>query len=243
MTDLHYTNPDLVALYDTFNGWSVDRDFYAGLPGKTPIRILEVGCGTGLIARALALQGHHVTGLDPAQPMLDFAAQASGGDKVQWVCGVLVDYDAAPFDLIFMTGHAFQCMLTNEEISAFFVAAKRLLNEDGRLVFETRNPAARGWENWVPEKTTRTLAMPDGDHVTEWHVLVEVDQDIVAFQSIYQFANHRLVSDSVLRFADEDTIRRLAQDVGFVVRSVFGDWDCGPLTDESPEIIMTMTAD
>ncbi len=240
MADLHYTDPYLVALYDAFNGWSVDRDFYAALPGKAPVRVLEVGCGTGLIARAIAGQGHDVVGLDPAQPMLDWAKAQPDGGAVEWVRGILADYRAAPFDLIYMTGHAFQCLLTDDEIAAHFVAVRRLLKPQGRFVFETRNPSARGWEKWTPDHTRRDLNLPDGTRASCYHDVTEVDGEFVSFSSVYGLPNEVLTSTSTLRFASLATLTQLATSAGLCVSEVFGDWDKSALTDQSPEIIATL---
>ncbi len=73
MLDLHYTDPALAELYDLDSGWSVDREFYLNLAGSTPKRILDLGCGTGLLGDALAARGHEVTGVDPAAAMLEVA--------------------------------------------------------------------------------------------------------------------------------------------------------------------------
>jgi len=55
------------------------RDFFAsvapygvGIPGQ---RVLDLGTGTGALARGFALQGCRVTGLDPAAPMLEKARE------------------------------------------------------------------------------------------------------------------------------------------------------------------------
>lgn len=43
-------------------------DFVESNLPRTPSRILEVGCGTGELARALAGRGHDVTAIDPQAP-------------------------------------------------------------------------------------------------------------------------------------------------------------------------------
>lgn len=35
--------------------------------------VLDLGCGTGLLARTLAMQGHQVVGVEPAKAMLEIA--------------------------------------------------------------------------------------------------------------------------------------------------------------------------
>lgn len=87
MPDAHYELPELAALYDLNSGWSDDRDFYRRLPGSAPKTVLEIGSGTGLIARAMAADGHDVTAIDPAQAMLDVGQRAPDGDKVHWIFG------------------------------------------------------------------------------------------------------------------------------------------------------------
>ncbi len=240
MHDLHYTHADLASVYDIFNGWSTDRAFYAALPDKAVTRILEVGCGTGIVARAMAASGHDVTGLDPAEPMLAVARAAPSGDQVRWICGTLPGFAADPFDLIFMTGHAFQCLLSDHDIATFFHAAANLLRPNGRLVFETRNPAAKAWEGWIPLLTEVSRQGPDGVSVTEWHDLVSVDGERVSFTSVYQFPHQQLTSHSTLRFASQSLIARLAEAAGLRTRSVYGDWDQSPITNESPELIFDM---
>lgn len=85
-----YTDPDLVELYDDLNPWRQDFDFYLGLP-KQPSKIIDLGCGTGLLVCAFAKRGHSVTGVDPANSMIEKAKQASGANMVSWVAGFAGD--------------------------------------------------------------------------------------------------------------------------------------------------------
>ena len=44
------------------------KEFVLGQIGDPPTRVLEVGCGEGELARALARAGHSVTAIDPWAP-------------------------------------------------------------------------------------------------------------------------------------------------------------------------------
>ena len=56
-----FTNP---ALYDAENRWDVADDFYLALAQQVGGPVLDIACGTGRLARAIAQTGLHVTGMD-----------------------------------------------------------------------------------------------------------------------------------------------------------------------------------
>ncbi|WP_405950373.1 hypothetical protein OG588_32540 [Streptomyces prunicolor] len=67
-----------------------------------------------------------------------------------------------------MTGHAFQVLVTDEELRLALRAVRAALAPEGRFVFETRNPAAHAWETWTPDRE-RHLTAQDGSVVRVWH--------------------------------------------------------------------------
>ncbi|MGH6999339.1 MAG: class I SAM-dependent methyltransferase, partial [Phenylobacterium sp.] len=64
MADENYRDPRLAALYDALNPWGRDTDFYLALAGPAPQRILDIGCGTGLLTAAFTGLGHEACGVD-----------------------------------------------------------------------------------------------------------------------------------------------------------------------------------
>nr|WP_246699405.1 class I SAM-dependent methyltransferase [Rhizobium sp. BK538] len=149
MPDLHYEHPRLAGLYDLACGWSEDRDFYLSLADGGPKSILDLGCGTGLICDAYAARGHDVTGADPSAPMLDIAKRKPHGDRIEWVECYSQDFRSEKrFDLIIMTGHAFQVLLDERSILATFAAMREHLADGGCIVFETRNPEIDWKARW-----------------------------------------------------------------------------------------------
>lgn len=132
MTDLHYEHPKLVDVYDLGNAWSEDRNFYLSLAGDKPISILDLGCGTGLLCNAYAERGHMVTGADPAASMLEAARKSRFGKKIEWVqaSAEFFQFDTK-FDLIVMTGHAFQVLLDDHNVASSFVRIRDHLSREG----------------------------------------------------------------------------------------------------------------
>ncbi|QND84110.1 SAM-dependent methyltransferase [Chromobacterium vaccinii] len=140
-----YGEPLLAEVYDLFNAWGEDNDFYLGLCSPAVGSALDLGCGTGLLAAKMA-ERVEVTGLDPAPAMLDIARARPGGGQVAWRLADARDFELnRRFDLIYCAGHAFQSFLAETDRRAVFRQVRRHLARGGRFAFETRNPAARAW--------------------------------------------------------------------------------------------------
>jgi SAM-dependent methyltransferase len=238
--DIHYTDQRLAALYDAMNPPGADTGFYLGLATGASRRVLDLGCGTGQIAAALAGRGHDVTGVDPAAAMLAVGRRRPGGERVAWVEGDARDVALGrPFDLIVMTGHAFQVFLTDADIGAVLATARAHLAPGGRFAFETRNPAARAWEGWTPDRTRRRV-VPDHGSAVETHIAVTAVADgIVRFETHHRFAADGtvLVSHSALRFLDQPALATHLAHAGFSDTRWIGDWDGSPFRPDSREII------
>ncbi len=243
MAETLYTDRRLVALYDTLNAWGPSDDFYLALPEAAKQRILDAGCGTGLLAAAFAAEGHEVVGIDPAQPMLDLAAQRRGGDGVTWRRATLQGFASErPFDLICMTGHAFQCLLTDEVILAAFQNANKLLGGAGRFVFETRNPSGKPWEQWRRDTSFRRGTTPAGEAFEMFHQLLQVADQRVTFETCYRLpaTEDEFRSTSTLRFCTYSQLEALTQAAGLKIENTWGDWDQSDLSAASPEIILSL---
>lgn len=244
MPDNAYTNELLAGLYDPMNPWAVSDDFYLDLVMEAG-SVLDAGCGTGeLLCRARAA-GHpgELTGLDPAAAMLALA-RAKRTD-VTWLTGDARSFDTGrTHDLITMTGHAFQVLLTDDDVRAALAAFARHLAPGGRLAFETRNPGVRAWERWTPEHTAGTVRAPGGELYDGWceHPVLR-DGGLVDFTGVIRSrtTDRELRSPSTLRFIDPAQLRSLLTEAGFHLDAAYGHWDRSPFTPTSPELIITAT--
>ncbi|MDP9105368.1 MAG: class I SAM-dependent methyltransferase, partial [Candidatus Eremiobacteraeota bacterium] len=180
--DRLFADAGLAALYDQFcpRGQRADFDFY--LPLVMSARaVLDVGCGTGAMLHETRDAGHvgRLCGLDPAAGML---AQARKRPGIEWILGDLAStgWDSE-FDLVVMTGHAFQVLIEDDELHRSLVAIRSAMTDDGRFVFETRNRLARAWDDWTPENPVE-FADSEGVNVRMTRrVTAAVDDRIVSF--------------------------------------------------------------
>jgi 2-polyprenyl-3-methyl-5-hydroxy-6-metoxy-1,4-benzoquinol methylase len=86
--DAIFADARLVLVYDAFDGPRDDLATYVAIAEELGAdRVLDVGCGTGCLAIALAGTGRTVTGVDPAAASLDVARSKDGSVAVTWIHG------------------------------------------------------------------------------------------------------------------------------------------------------------
>jgi SAM-dependent methyltransferase len=227
----HYVDPRLVALYDNENPRGGDTDFYMGLAAELDARcILDLGCGTGLLTRALATPGRQVVGVDPAPAMLAVALRQPGAERVQWVEGDARALGTPGADLVVMTGNVAQVFLVDTAWRATLRAIHAALRPGGYLAFESRNPADRAWERWDRSATYQRLDSPNGP-MESWLEVVGVDAGRVrlAGHNIFLATGEVVVVPDELRFRSREELTATLTDTGFTVEQVYGDWEKGPL--------------
>lgn len=240
MPDRLFSDPELASLYDLFCPFDGRGDFTFYLPlVMSAASVLDVGCGTGALLHRARENGHQgrLCGIDPARGMLE---QARRRPDIDWIPGDLASVSwEREFDLVVMTGHAFQVLVEDEELLAGLTTIRSALTDAGRLVFETRNPAAREWERWRHEYTLEVVDNTGAPVRMETRVETPVEGDIVRFSHIFTSPrwSQPEVSHSTLRFLDVDSLLGLLDRAGLEVEEQFGDWDRSTLTDTSPEII------
>ncbi|MFJ9864572.1 class I SAM-dependent methyltransferase [Streptomyces sp. NPDC101165] len=245
MVDRVFRDVELAALYERLNPWGPGDDFYLELVTAAG-SVLDLGCGTGRLLRAARAAGHRgrLTGMDPAAAMLVQARRAE--PDIEWVLGDFATHRwEGAFDLVVMTGHAFQELLGDGQVRGTLRGACRALADGGRFVFETRNPAARAWERWTPDRV-HEFTDGDGAPVRVWH---EAEPDLVGDRMTFTetYAGTRWeqpqVCRSTLRFLDADALDGFLGEAGLAVAERYGDWGRRPMAPApSPEIITVATA-
>ena len=124
-----------------------DVAFYARLAAEQGGPVLDVGCGTGRVAVALAQQSFEVVGVDLSQAMLRQAEARRAGLPVEvaarltFVYGDMTTLELGrQFALIVTPSRVFQFALTSAAQRAALRALRRHLRPDGRLVLDLFDP-------------------------------------------------------------------------------------------------------
>ncbi|MFJ4621158.1 class I SAM-dependent methyltransferase [Streptomyces sp. NPDC088812] len=205
MVDACFGHPRLAALYDPLDPDRGDLDAYLRMAEEFAARrVLDIGCGTGVFALLLAGRGIEVVGLDPAGASLEVARGRPGGERVRWIHGDATALPPLRADLATMTGNVAQAIADPDIWQETLRRVYASLRPGGRLVFETRDPARRGWEEWNREDSYVAADVPGVGVVESWHEVTDVSLPLVTFRTTYVFAadGEVLTSRSTLRFRE-----------------------------------------
>ncbi|MBF9068785.1 class I SAM-dependent methyltransferase [Streptacidiphilus fuscans] len=238
-----YSDADDAALYDLLNPWEPEvrpsgDAFYTDLVMAAD-SVLDVGCGTGLMLRHARAHGHggRLVGLDPDVASL---ARARRRDDVEWVEGRAAEARwQGEFALATMVSHAFQCLVTDEELRSSLTAIRAALRDDGVFAFETRHPQARAWESWTSESPS-TLVDGTGRTLLVSNAVESVTDGVVTVTETTSAPDGTVlrVGRDSLRFLEVDALDAFLAEAGFTVTARYGDWSGGPLDERSREIVM-----
>jgi SAM-dependent methyltransferase len=223
--DRLFSVPRLVQVYDPLDPDRRDLDAYLALLEELHVRsVVDVGCGTGTFAIMLATTGREVTGIDPAEASLETARAKPGGNSVRWILGDASAAIAGPVDAVTMTGNVAQVFLTDDDWRQVVQSAFRVLRPGGRLMFETRDPAAQAWRGWNGKATYREADVPGVGRVACWEEVTAVDLPLVSFRTTFEFQRNgsTLTSSSTLRFRDREEIEASLRAAGFEEPEVRG---------------------
>lgn len=140
-------------------------DRMAGLRGK---RVLDVGCGGGLLAEGMAQRGAGVTGIDMGKAPLNVARlhQHESGLAIEYrqtTAEQLAEEQPEAFDIV-------TCLEMLEHVpdpAATIAACARLVRREGRVILSTINRNPKAWLFAVIGAEYLLRLLPRGTHEYE----------------------------------------------------------------------------
>ena len=170
---LHMLNPCRLDYITQQIAAEYDRDLLGPEPFKG-LRILDIGCGGGLLAEPMARLGADVVGADAAPrniPVAQIHAEQSGLE---------IDYRCITAEELAEAGEQFDAVLNMEVVEhvadpqAYTTACQKLLKPGGIMICSTinRNPKSYLMAIIGAEHIMRWL--PKGTH--EWHKFITPDE-------------------------------------------------------------------
>ena len=146
--------------------------------------------------------------VDPAAASLALARAKDQDATVTWIHGDAAAAPPAWADLAVMTGNVAQVFLGDEDWAQVLRAIGTALRPRGHLVFETRRPERKAWEEWTASTAPVTLDVPGAGPVERRGQVTAVDLPFVSFRDTFTFGADGAVvtSESTLRFRGRDEV-------------------------------------
>jgi 2-polyprenyl-6-hydroxyphenyl methylase / 3-demethylubiquinone-9 3-methyltransferase len=163
MAPLHKLNPARLGFL---------RDALAGHFGRDPkglepfagLRILDIGCGGGLVAEPLARLGAAVTGIDAAESSIAVARAHARGMDLE------IDYRSAAAEELAAAGERFDAVLALEVVEhvadrgLFLEAVATLVQPGGALIASTLNRTPKSFFFAIVGAEYVMRSLPRGTH-------------------------------------------------------------------------------
>ncbi|WP_319518735.1 bifunctional 2-polyprenyl-6-hydroxyphenol methylase/3-demethylubiquinol 3-O-methyltransferase UbiG [uncultured Martelella sp.] len=204
---LHKFNPVRISYVREKACKHFGRDEKSARP-LTGLKILDVGCGGGLLAEPLTRMGASVTGIDPAEKNIGIATTHAAES------GLEIDYRATTAEALAEAGETFDIVLNMEvvehvsDVDFFLKTSASLVRPGGMMLVATINRTlkARALAIFAAERVLRWL--PPGTHQYEKLVrpeeiekpLKDVGMEIVERQGVF----YSVLTDSWNRSTDTD---------------------------------------
>ena len=170
---LHMLNPCRLGYIVDQIAAEFDRDPSAERP-FAGLRLLDIGCGGGLLAEPMARLGADVLGADAAArniPVARLHAEQSG---------LAIDYRHTTAEALAEAGEAFDVILNMEVIEhvhdplAYLEACRRLLKPGGLMICSTINRNAKSFAMAIVGAEYVMRWLPKGTH--EWAKFIKPDE-------------------------------------------------------------------
>lgn len=167
-TNMYDIEPHIAEIHDSEENYTDDVELIRGLIGSPgPLNILEPFCGTGRIFIPLALDGHHIVGLDQAKGMLDRArskikqAPEEVKSRIKLIeADVTSEEWPRDFDLVILGGNCFYELATPEEQERCITFAAASLKSGGHVYVDNDHMEGELDSSW--QRSGVSNAFPTG---------------------------------------------------------------------------------
>jgi 2-polyprenyl-6-hydroxyphenyl methylase/3-demethylubiquinone-9 3-methyltransferase len=173
MAPLHKFNPVRLSFIRDHACAQFSRDVKA-LDCLRDLRILDIGCGGGIVAEPLARLGANVTGIDPAEENVEIAklhAEKSG---------LAIDYRTMTIEALADIGKKFDIVIASEvvehvaDFELFVQRAAEIVKPGGLMIVTTINRTLKSFALAIVGAEYILRWLPVGTH--RWEKLVTPDE-------------------------------------------------------------------
>ena len=252
-----YRDRQLAHFYDLeYADYMEDLSFYVqharAIDPKRESPVLELGCGTGRVAIALAEAGLRVVGVDSSEGMLDLCATRAQDRGVRDNLALvrsdmreLQDIPMSPFKMAFCALNTFAYLTTTEDQLAMLRAVYPLLAERGVLLLDLTAPLPHllpppegetiyqgGYSDAKTGATVHKFVAGRAHPATQTHelrLIYDIEEKDTSLR--------RMTQAVTLRWTGRYEMELLLQTAGYRLEKLYGSYDLDDYDDNSERMI------
>ena len=137
-----YETPQQLAVYDTERLQPVERQIFKEVFSGTPLRVLDLGCGTGRTTVHLKQLGHDVVGVDLSSAMINRAREKHPDIDFRVMNATELEFTDASFDAALFSFNGLDCIYPEAKRWQAVAEVRRVLRPAGRFVLSSHNSFA-----------------------------------------------------------------------------------------------------
>ena len=214
------------------------------LEGHAVGSALDVACGTGLYARALAERGVQVTAADLSEAMLHQgrARAPAGGAPITWLQAPMQEIAErvrGPFDAVLCMGNSLPHLLEDGELAKTLRGFRRLLSADGVVVAQVLN-----YDRILAERrrVVGVTRVGETEYIRFYDFLPgQVRFNVLEIRWQGDQARHEL-HETALRPYGAAEIAAAASDADFAAAAVHGGLEFEPFEATSESVVLIASA-
>jgi SAM-dependent methyltransferase len=219
-----------------YEGWADHYVRLLSIYGVRGGKICECACGTGGLTIPLAARGFSMTGVDLSSEMLWEAAVKSrkAGIAIPFVRQDMRGLHLhRPMDAVIATCDGVNYLLTEEDLSSFFEAARRAIRPGGAFIFDVSTP------HKLQNVLCRELFGEDRENITylwanRWNGKRKiVEMDLTIFTREEDGRYRRIDEKQRQRAWEAQELKEMLWRCGFRAVSLYGDFGVGAARDEN----------
>lgn len=202
--------------------------------------VLDLACGTGTYALALAGRGFQVEGVDFDASMIDLAKEKAAHAEVSFAAADMLDIGSLfrdrRFDLIYSVGNSIVHLPDRAAVASLIRKCRELLAADGSLVFQIVN-----FDRVLDYGVTTLPPLNRSEHGVSLTRTYEISKDGSSVDFVTALSVDGAVFDNRVRLLAlrQSEIAEMFADAGFARTEWFGGFDGAPFEKaSSPALIV-----
>lgn len=239
------TDYDRIAeIYDLYVTTGYDVPFFVSEASGVRGPVLELTAGTGRLSLPLIEAGADLTCVDSSRGMLDVLARklAERGLHADLLCTDVAGLDLpSRFSLALLPFQSFMEIVGEDNQRATLAGVFRCLVPGGRFICTMHNPAIRRAQ--VDGVLRLVGRFPAGDGALVVSGVEQGGRPVVSRLQFFDFfgpdgrLRERRLLPMEFAFVEKEAFERMAQDAGFRIATVYGDYERRPFEERSPVMI------